>query len=175
MCVQKADVVRKYCIVSVHHTIPYSCYMLPDCSIIGRCRNMQQGVHRTNGTKCPYCKYSCEYGMQVVALDCLLQHSNQSAIPVSVLSTLVQLAIPLCILLFFILFFLCLHACRGLKSTTQGRTLLHRQLKVSTYAVLGFFYTSLTQAILSIFSCYLIDAPIPSTTAYPQNLQASQP
>ena len=109
----------------------------------------------------------------MVALDCLLQHANQAAVPLSVLSTLVQLAIPLCILLFFILFFCSLHLCRRLRGMQQPRSVLCKQLKVSTYAVLGFFFTSLTQASLSIFSCYQIDAPTPEDTPYPQNLQVT--
>ena len=89
--------------------------------------------------------------LQVVALDCLLQHHMTStSIPLSVLSTLVQLAIPLCILLFFVLFFCFLHTWRRLCGSPQRKQLLRKQLKVSTYAVLGFFFTSLTQASLNI-------------------------
>ena len=112
--------------------------------------------------------------MQVVALDCLLQHQSSSPVPLSVLSILVQLAIPFCILLFFVLFFCLLHLLSWHKSgANPGWYSLRRRLKVTTYAVLGFFYTSLTQAALNLFSCYQIDYPIPADTPYPQFLQAS--
>lgn len=110
--------------------------------------------------------------LQVVALDCLLQHRSQR-VPLSVLSTLVQLALPLCILVLFVLFFSCRYIWRRGQGRQQPRCMLSKQLKVSTYAVLGFFYTSLTQASLNIFSCYQIDAPTPSGTPYVENLQAS--
>ena len=113
--------------------------------------------------------------MQVVALDCLLQHQRSSSLPLSVLSTLVQLAIPFCILLFFVLFFCLLHLWSWHKhGANPGWYSLRRRLKVTTYAVLGFFYTSLTQAALNLFSCYQIDYPVPAGTPYPQFLQASR-
>lgn len=110
--------------------------------------------------------------LQVVALDCLLQHRSQH-VPLSVLSTLVQLALPLCILILFVLFFSCRYIWRQFQGRQQPRSVLSKQLKVSTYAVLAFFYTSLTQASLNTFSCYQIDAPIPSGTTYVDNLQTS--
>ncbi|KAL0038200.1 hypothetical protein WJX79_007783 [Trebouxia sp. C0005] len=111
---------------------------------------------------------------KVVALDCLLQHHSTSSLPLSVLSTLVQLAIPFCILLFFTLLFCGLHIWSWRRNGAKAdRACLNRRLKVSTYAVLGFFYTSITQAALNQFSCYQIDSPIPLNTAYPQFLQAS--
>lgn len=57
----------------------------------------------------------------------------------------------------------------------QPRSMLFKQLKVATYAVLGFFYTSLTQAALNIMSCYPIDAPVPADTPYPESLQVCLP
>ncbi len=113
--------------------------------------------------------------LQVVALDCLLQHHSTSSLPLSVLSTLVQLAIPFCILLFFTLLFCGLHVWSWRQNAAKAdRAYLNRRLKVSTYAVLGFFYTSITQAALNQFSCYQIDSPIPLNTAYPQFLQVSR-
>jgi len=113
--------------------------------------------------------------LQVVALDCLLQHHSTSSLPLSVLSTLVQLAIPFCILLFFTLLFCGLHIWSWRQNGAKAdRACLKRRLQVSTYAVLGFFYTSITQAALNQFSCYQIDSPIPLNIAYPQFLQVSR-
>jgi len=110
-----------------------------------------------------------------VALDCLLQHHSTSSLPLSVLSTLVQLAIPFCILLFFTLLFCGLHIWSWRQNGAKAdRACLKRRLQVSTYAVLGFFYTSITQAALNQFSCYQIDSPIPLNIAYPQFLQVSR-
>lgn len=112
--------------------------------------------------------------MQVVALDCLLQRHSTSSLPLPILSTLVQLAVPFCFLLFFVVFFCVLHIAAWHKAgANPGWHTLSRQLKVSTYAVLGFFYTSLTQASLNQFSCYEIDYPIPTNTPYPYFLQVS--
>lgn len=110
--------------------------------------------------------------LQVVALDCLLHHRSQH-IPLSVGSIHVQLALPLCILVLFVLYFSCRYTWRKFLGRQQPRNVLSKQLKVSTYAVLGFFYTLLTQASLNIFSCYQIDAPTPSGTLYAENLQVS--
>ena len=110
-----------------------------------------------------------------MALDCLLQHHSTSSLPLSVLSTLVQLAIPFCILLFFTLLFCGLHIWSWLQNGAKAdRACLKRRLQVSTYAVLGFFYTSITQAALNQFSCYQIDSSIPLNIAYPQFLQVSR-
>lgn len=112
--------------------------------------------------------------VQVVALECLLQQRSQHAvIPLSVLSSVVQLAIPLCILVLFLSFFTYRFFWRFLQGRQDPRSFLSKQLKVSAYAVLGFFYTSLTQASLDTFSCYQIDTPVPSEIPYPDNLQAS--
>ena len=110
--------------------------------------------------------------LQVVALDCLLEHQSTSALPVSLLATLVQLAIPLCILLFFVLLFCGLHLWRWWwKGAKWDQACLNRRLSIAAYAVLGFFYTSFALAALNQFSCYHIDAPIPSGTPYPHLLQ----
>ena len=108
--------------------------------------------------------------MQDVALDCLLQHHSKSRL--ALLASLVQLAIPFCILFFFVLVFCTIHAWQWFRSSIPpDRHGLNMLLKVSTYAVLGFFYTSLAQAALNQLSCYQIDTPIPADTPYPQYLE----
>lgn len=50
-------------------------------------------------------------------------------------------------------------------------SLLARQLELTAYSVLGYYYPALVQASLSIFSCLTIDHPVPTNMPYGSSAQ----
>ena len=92
------------------------------------------------------------------------QHGR--GMPVSVALILLQLLLP-----FAILAALCI--AWAMRAMWQRKTagafdwpLLGRQLELIAYSVLGYYYPSLVQASLSVFSCLTIDHPIPAGLLY---------
>ena len=97
------------------------------------------------------------------------QHHRKARL--SLLASLVQLAMPFCILLFFVLLFCSFHAWQWLRQGVKSDPhRLTRRLKVATYAVSNFFYTSLAQAALNQLFM-LSDSPILDGCPYRQFLQ----
>ena len=105
--------------------------------------------------------------LQNVLVSCMLsQHSR--AIPAPVALILLQLFLP-----FAILAALCIAWAMWAmwrQQQTAGSPcdwpLLGRQLELIAYSVLGYYYPSLVQASLSVFSCLTVDHPIPSGLLY---------
>lgn len=121
---------------------------------------MQQSYHMVEAS--PSLWY-----MQFVSLDCLLQY-HQSQLPLAVSRVLVQIFLPFAILAFFCFVWLLVYLFLQQQQPDGNRNLgwLTKKCQISAYSVLGFFYPSITQAALSIFSCYPIDAPVPANTPY---------
>lgn len=115
--------------------------------------------------------------LQSAALDCILPHSN-AGLPLAVARTLVQLAIPLIILVVFCTAWVAMYTfawwCCEETAESKGPEWLSKRLKLTCYSVLGYFYSSLTQASLGVFACYPIDHPIPSGTLYQSFLEVSK-
>ena len=109
-----------------------------------------------------------------MSLDCILRH-HQSSLPLAVSRALVQICLPFAILAFFCAVWLILFPLLRWRwpSGKYSAAWLVRQLQVTSYSVLGYFYPSITQAALSIFSCYPIDVSVPSTTPYPSFLKVT--
>ena len=105
----------------------------------------------------------------------MLHSTYHSALPV--IRTLVQIFLPFMILAAFCLAWMvayCILRRRGASpGTLVGREWLGRRLQLTSYSVLGYFYPSIAQACLTIFSCYPVDNPIPAGTLYPEHLQVS--
>ena len=108
--------------------------------------------------------------LQNVSVSCMLsQHSRATPAPVALI--LLQLLLP-----FAILAALCIAWAMWTMWAMwrQHQTaaspcdwpLLGRQLELIAYSVLGYYYPSLVQASLSVFSCLTIDHPIPSGLLY---------
>ena len=116
--------------------------------------------------------------LQLASLDCILRH-HQSSLPVAVSRALVQICLPFAILAFFCVVWLMAFPLLRWPSGKYSAAWLVRQLQVTSDSVLGYFYPSLTQAALSIFSCYPIDPlvhpQIPSTVPYSSFLKVTTP
>ena len=105
--------------------------------------------------------------MQVVPLDCLLQYTG---LPVHTSRTVVQIVVPVMMMLLLMLAFCVMHHLNG---NSHDVDWLKRHISITAFSVTSFFYASLSQAALSIFSCFPIDAPIPTDLPYKDLLQAS--
>ena len=103
--------------------------------------------------------------MQVVPLDCLIHYTN---LPLHVSRTIIQIIVPIVMMGILMLAFCAYHYAKG--STTDS-SWLRRHIKITAFSVSGFFYPSLSQAALNIFSCFPIDTPVPWDLPYKDYLQ----
>ena len=103
----------------------------------------------------------------------MLHPTYHSALPV--IRILVQVFLPFVILAAFCLAWVAAYCILRRRSSSQGtvvgREWLGRRLQLTCYSVLGYFYPSIVQACLTVFSCYPVDNPIPAGTSYPEHLQ----
>ena len=78
------------------------------------------------------------------------------------------MVVPIVMMAILMLAFCIYHALRGKEADPSW---LRRHIKITAFSVSGFFYPSLSQAALNIFSCYPIDAPTPSDIKYADLLE----
>ena len=105
--------------------------------------------------------------MQVVPLDCWI---HTTGLPLHVSRTIVQIIVPIIIMILLMLACYINHLYRG-NAADPGW--LRRHISITAFSVTGFYYPSLSQAALNIFSCFPIDQPIPAGTVYQHFLQVS--
>lgn len=107
--------------------------------------------------------------MQVVPLDCLIHYTSM---PIHVSRTTVQILVPIIMMAILMLAYIKpYHAFKGRKADPSW---LRRHIKITAFSVAGFFYPSLSQAALNIFSCYPIDVAVPDDLKYKHLLQVAQ-
>ena len=105
--------------------------------------------------------------MQVVPLDCWIHYTG---LPLHVSRTIVQIIVPIIIMVLLMLAFCIHHRFRGDAADSRW---LRRHINITAFSVTGFYYPSLSQAALNIFSCFPIDRPIPAGTVYKEFLEVS--
>ena len=107
----------------------------------------------------------CCLPLQNVSVSCILS-AHSRGLPISVSLILLQIFIPFAVLSALSIAWLAAFFWHGFRSGNFSAAWLSKRLELTAYSVLGYYYPSLTQASLSVFSCLTIDHPIPSNTPY---------
>ena len=86
-----------------------------------------------------------------------------TGLPTHVSRTIVQIIVPIAMMGILMLGF-CIY--NAIVRQAADPSWLRRHIRITAFSVAGFFYPSLSQAALNIFSCFPVDTPIPADQPY---------